>query len=141
MADNVPLKSRVGRYQRTWMMVIAPTESDRADQCQCPENNDHKWALLNRDKDGSTRVLAKGVYRRVASPAGGPAYRVRLRRLGGLDKAPLPAKNCHPDRSFSSRTGWEAGAEGPAVSFGLPQSKKALERVALCRVEERDDSR
>ena len=27
VADNVPLKSRVGRYQRTWMMVIAPTEA------------------------------------------------------------------------------------------------------------------
>jgi hypothetical protein len=63
VADDVPLKSRVGRYQRTWMMVIAPTEATgRLPNANVLKITDHKWALLNRDKDGSTRVLAKGVY-------------------------------------------------------------------------------
>jgi hypothetical protein len=63
VADDVPLKSRVGRYQRTWMMVIAPTEATgKLPNANVLKITDHKWALLNRDKDGSTRVLAKGVY-------------------------------------------------------------------------------
>jgi len=63
VADDVPLKSRVGRYQRTWMMVIAPTEpTGRLPNANVLKITDHKWALLNRDKDGSTRVLVKGVY-------------------------------------------------------------------------------
>jgi len=63
VSDGVPLKSRVGRYQRTWMMVIAPTEATgRLPNANVLKITDHKWALLNRDKDGSTRVLAKGTY-------------------------------------------------------------------------------
>jgi hypothetical protein len=63
VADNVPLKSRVGRYQRTWMMVVAPTEpTGRLPNANVLKITDHKWTLLNRDKDGSTRVLANGVY-------------------------------------------------------------------------------
>ena len=63
VSDGVPLKSRVGRYQRTWMMVIAPTEATgKLPNANVLKITDHKWALLNRDKDGSTRVLAKGVY-------------------------------------------------------------------------------
>jgi hypothetical protein len=63
VSDGVPLKSRVGRYQRTWMMVIAPTEATGTlPNANVLKITDHKWALLNRDKDGSTRVLAKGVY-------------------------------------------------------------------------------
>jgi len=63
VADDEPLKSRVGRYQRTWMMVIAPTEATGTlPNANVLKITDHKWALLNRDKDGSTRVLAKGTY-------------------------------------------------------------------------------
>ena len=63
LADNVPLKSRVGRYQRTWIMVIAPTEATgRLPTANVLKITDHKWALLNRDKDGSTQLLAKGIY-------------------------------------------------------------------------------
>jgi hypothetical protein len=63
VADNVPLKSRVGRYQRTWMMVIAPTEATgKLPNANVLKITDHKWALLNREKNGNTRVLAKGAY-------------------------------------------------------------------------------
>jgi hypothetical protein len=63
VADNVPLKSRVGRYQRTWMMVIAPTEAaGKLPNANVLKITDHKWTLLKRDKGGSTQVLAKGIY-------------------------------------------------------------------------------
>lgn len=63
LADDVPLKSRVGRYQRTWMMVIAPTEATgRMPDANVLKITDHEWTLFSRDKGGSTRVLATGVY-------------------------------------------------------------------------------
>jgi hypothetical protein len=63
VADDVPLKSRVGRYQRTWMMLIAPSEATgKMPDANVLKITDQKWTLLSRDKDGSTRVLAKGVY-------------------------------------------------------------------------------
>jgi hypothetical protein len=61
--DDVPLKSRVGRYERTWMMVIAPTEATgRMPDANVLKLTDHRWTLLNRDKGGSTRVIATGAY-------------------------------------------------------------------------------
>jgi hypothetical protein len=63
LADHVPLKSRVGRYEGTWMMVVAPTEAtDRMPDANVLEITDHKWTLLQRDKAGSTRILAAGAY-------------------------------------------------------------------------------
>jgi hypothetical protein len=63
VAEGVPLKSRVGRYEGTWMMVVAPAEATGT----MPDANvlkitDQKWTLLHRDKAGSTRVLAAGTY-------------------------------------------------------------------------------
>lgn len=63
VADGVPLKSRVGRYRRIWMMVIAPTQATT----KMPDANvlkltEQKWTLLQRDKGGNTRVLAEGTY-------------------------------------------------------------------------------
>ena len=63
IADDVPLKSRVGRYHRTWMMVIAPTEATgRVLDANVLKLTDHKWTLFNREKGGSMQVLATGVY-------------------------------------------------------------------------------
>jgi hypothetical protein len=63
LADDVPLKSRVGRYHRTWMMVIAPTEATgKMPDANVLKITDQKWTLLQRDKGGNTRVLAEGVY-------------------------------------------------------------------------------
>ena len=63
VADHVPLKSRVGRYEGTWMMVVAPAEATgRMPGANVLEITDHKWTLLHRDKAGSTRVLAAGAY-------------------------------------------------------------------------------
>jgi hypothetical protein len=63
VADDVPLKSRVGRYQGTWMMVIAPTEATgRMPDANVLKLTDHKWTLFNREKGGSTRVVATGVH-------------------------------------------------------------------------------
>ena len=63
IADDVPLKSRVGRYQRTWMMVIAPTEATgRMPDANVLKLTDHKWTLFNREKGGSMQVLATGAY-------------------------------------------------------------------------------
>jgi hypothetical protein len=112
VADNVPLKSRVGRYQRTWMMVIAPTEATgKLPNANVLKITDHKWTLLNRDKDGSTQVLAKGILLGGWSPSkhpGWPSLSRSLRRLGLFSQSTVPIRNCHPDRSFSSRPGWEA---------------------------------
>jgi predicted DCC family thiol-disulfide oxidoreductase YuxK len=63
VAGDVPLKSRLGRYQRTWMMVIAPTEvTGRMPDANVLKLTDHKWTLFNREKGGSMRVVATGVY-------------------------------------------------------------------------------
>jgi hypothetical protein len=63
IADHVPLKSRVGRYEGTWMMVVAPAEATgRMPDANVLEITDHKWTLLHRDKTGSTRVLAAETY-------------------------------------------------------------------------------
>ena len=63
VADRVPLKSRVGRYHGTWMMVVAPAEATgRMPDANVLEITNHKWTLLHRDKAGSTRVLAAGIY-------------------------------------------------------------------------------
>ena len=63
VADDVPLRSRVGRYQRTWMMVIAPTEATgKMPDANILKITDHKWTLLSRDKGRTTRVVATGVY-------------------------------------------------------------------------------
>jgi hypothetical protein len=63
IADDVPLKSRVGRYQRTWIMVIAPSEATgRMPHANVLKLTDHKWTLFNREKGGSMQVLATGVY-------------------------------------------------------------------------------
>jgi hypothetical protein len=61
--DHVPLKSRVGRYEETWMMVVAPAEATgKMPDANILEITNHKWTLLHRDKAGSTRVLAAGTY-------------------------------------------------------------------------------
>jgi hypothetical protein len=39
---------------------------------------------------------------------GWPSLSRSLRRLGLFSQSTAPQKNCHPGRSFSSRTGWEA---------------------------------
>ena len=63
VSDRVPLKSRVGRYEETWMMVVAPAEATgRMPDANVLEITDHKWTLLRRDKAGSTRVLAAGAF-------------------------------------------------------------------------------
>jgi hypothetical protein len=63
VAEGVPLKSRVGRYEGTWMMVVAPTEAnDTMPDANVLKITDQKWTLLHRDKAGSTRVLAAGTY-------------------------------------------------------------------------------
>jgi hypothetical protein len=63
VADHVPLKSRVGRYEGTWMMVLAPAEATgRMPDANVLEITNHKWTLLHRDKAGSTRVLVAGTY-------------------------------------------------------------------------------
>ena len=63
VVDHVPLKSRVGRYEGTWMMVIAPAEANgKMPEANVLEITDHKWTLLRRDKGGSSRVLAAGSY-------------------------------------------------------------------------------
>ena len=61
--DHVPLKSRVGHYEETWMMVVAPAEATgKMPDANVLEITDHKWTLLHRDKAGSTWVLAGGTY-------------------------------------------------------------------------------
>ena len=63
VADRVPLKSRVGRYEGTWMMVVAPAEATgRMPDANVLEITDHKWTLLRRDKAGGTPVLAAGAF-------------------------------------------------------------------------------
>jgi hypothetical protein len=63
VAEEVPLKSKVGHYDGTWMMLVAPAEATGT----MPDANvlritEHTWRLLYRDKAGSTRVLASGTY-------------------------------------------------------------------------------
>jgi hypothetical protein len=61
--DDVPLKSRIGRYQRTWMMVIAPTDAiGKMPEANVLKITDDQWMLLSRNKGGSTRILAEGTY-------------------------------------------------------------------------------
>jgi hypothetical protein len=56
VADHVPIKSRIGRYEGTWMMVVAPVEATgRMPDANVLEITDHKWNLLHRDKGGPTR--------------------------------------------------------------------------------------
>jgi hypothetical protein len=63
VAEDVPLKSRVGRHEGTWIMVVAPAEaSGRMPDANVLKITEHKWTLLHRDKAGSTRVLAAGAY-------------------------------------------------------------------------------
>jgi len=63
VADRAPLKSRVGRYEGTWMMAIAPADATgRMPDANVLEITEHKWTLLHREKAGSTRVLAAGAY-------------------------------------------------------------------------------
>jgi len=63
VVDHVALRSRVGRYDGTWMMVVAPTEATgRMPDANVLEIADHKWTLLHRGESGTTRVLATGKY-------------------------------------------------------------------------------
>jgi hypothetical protein len=63
VADDVPLKSRVGRYEGTWMLVVAPTEATgRMPDANVLKITDHKWTLLHRGERGTTRALATGKY-------------------------------------------------------------------------------
>ena len=63
VADHVPLKSKVARYERTWMMVVAPAEATgRMPDANVLEITDHNWTLLHRGESGTTRVLASGKY-------------------------------------------------------------------------------
>jgi hypothetical protein len=63
VAEDVPLKSRIGRYEGTWMMVVAPSEpTGRMPDANVLEITDHKWTLLHRDAAGKTRLLAAGTY-------------------------------------------------------------------------------
>ena len=63
VAENVLLKSRVGRYEGTWIMVVAPAEATgRMPDANVLKITEHKWALLHRDEAGGTRVLAAGTY-------------------------------------------------------------------------------
>ena len=63
VSDQVPLKSRVERYEGTWMMVVAPAEATgRMPDANVLKIADHKWTLLHRGESGTTRVLATGRY-------------------------------------------------------------------------------
>jgi hypothetical protein len=63
VADGVPLKSLIGRYQGTWMMAVAPTEATgRMPDANLLEITAHTWTLLYRDESGHTRVVATGKY-------------------------------------------------------------------------------
>ena len=63
VADHVPFKSRVGRYEGTWMMVVAPAKATgRMPDANVLKITDHKWTLLHRGESGTTRVLASGKY-------------------------------------------------------------------------------
>lgn len=63
VADHVSLKSRVGRSNGTWVIVVAPAEA----MGQMPDANvlqitDHKWTLFHRDEARSMRVITTGTY-------------------------------------------------------------------------------
>jgi hypothetical protein len=63
VADGIPLKSLIGRYQGTWMMAVAPTEAiGRMPDANLLEITAHMWTLLYRDESGHTRVVATGKY-------------------------------------------------------------------------------
>jgi hypothetical protein len=63
VADDVALKSGIGRYGQTWMMVIAPAEtSGKMPDVNAMKITSNHWTLLNRDKAGTTRILVEGVY-------------------------------------------------------------------------------
>jgi hypothetical protein len=63
MADGVPLKSLVGRYQGTWMMAVRPTDANgKMPDANLLEMTDRKWTLLYRGESGNIRVLATGKY-------------------------------------------------------------------------------
>ena len=63
VSDQVLLKSRVGRYEGTWMMVVAPAEATgRMPDANVLKITDHKWTLLHRGESGTTRILATGKY-------------------------------------------------------------------------------
>ena len=47
VADRVALRSRVGRYEGTWMMVVAPTEATgRMPDANVLKITDHRWTLF-----------------------------------------------------------------------------------------------
>ena len=63
VVHHVPLKSRVGRYEGTWMMVVAPAEATgRMPDANVLKITDRRWTLLHRGESGTTRVLAAGKY-------------------------------------------------------------------------------
>jgi hypothetical protein len=63
VADHVPLKSRVGRSDGNWVMVVAPAEAaGKMPDANVMELADHKWTLLHRDEAGSMRVITAGTY-------------------------------------------------------------------------------
>ena len=63
VADHVALRSRVGRYEGVWMMVVAPAEATgRMPDANVLKITNHKWTLLHRGESGTTRVLATGKY-------------------------------------------------------------------------------
>jgi hypothetical protein len=63
VAEDVPLKSKVGRYGGTWMMVVAPADATgRMPDANVLKVTEHNWTLLHRDRAGRTRVLSAGTY-------------------------------------------------------------------------------
>jgi hypothetical protein len=63
VADHIPLRSRVGRYEGTWIMAVAPNEAaGKMPDPNLLEMTDHKWTLLYRDRSGTTWVRATGSY-------------------------------------------------------------------------------
>jgi hypothetical protein len=63
VADGVPLKSLVGRYQGTWMMAVTPTEATgKMPDANLLEITNRKWTLLYRDETGTTWVRATEKY-------------------------------------------------------------------------------
>jgi hypothetical protein len=65
-----------------------------------------------------------------ACSSGWPSLSRSLRRLGLFSQSTAPQKNCHPDLSFSSRTGWEAQWRDLLFLSSHSNPENASERAA-----------
>lgn len=63
VAEDVELRSSVGRYDRTWMMVVAPADATgRMPAANVLKISEHRWTLLHRGNAGRPTVLAAGTF-------------------------------------------------------------------------------